>query len=66
MTESWRPLPNEVYQSWIDTIQEEASDKLNDWENSFIAQIGMKIFNGYTLTQAQAEVLERLYVNKTS
>ena len=35
----WKQLDREVYKSWVEAIINEASDKLSDWENSFIESI---------------------------
>jgi len=61
----WKPQPREVYQEWIDTIITEASDDLNDWESKFIESIQRHLYYG-DLTEAQAEKLESIYVEKTS
>lgn len=66
MAEMWKPQPIEVYLHWINTILTEASDKLNDWETTFIASIQMKLDGRRNLTQAQAEKLETIYAEKTS
>lgn len=62
----WKPQPNEVLQNWIDTIIEEASDKLNDWETRFVDDIRIRVLNGWPLTQTQEEKLEKIYAEKTS
>jgi len=61
----WQPQSREVYQHWIDTILEEASDELNDWESSFIANIQTTLSIYGKLTEAQAEKLENIYAEKT-
>ncbi len=66
MAEIWKPQPLAVYISWIEAIEKEASDKLSDWENTFVANIIMRLDNGYTLTQSQAEKLEQIYTKHTS
>jgi len=65
MSEMWKPEPNSVYQDWINTIQEESSDALNDWEISFIANVEQRILSGWYLTEAQAVKLEQIYVRHT-
>ena len=65
MAEIWKPQPREVYQHWIDTILAEASDKLNDWESSFIENIQTSLSLYGRLTEKQADKLERIYAEKT-
>jgi hypothetical protein len=66
MAQIWKPQTIEIYKSWVDAVTSEASDKLNDWESQFIANITMRLDNGIQLTQPQAEILERLYTEYTS
>ena len=66
MAEIWKPQSLDVYRSWINDIVLQASDNLSDWENSFIANITMQLDNMHTLTEAQAETLEKIYVKHTS
>ncbi len=63
--EIWKPQPREVYLEWINTISEEASDNLNNWETSFVDSIRQQLLTGRTLTKLQAEKLEVIYVEKT-
>lgn len=65
MSEVWKPQPFEVLKQWVDAIMEEASDELNDWESTFIADISVKIYNGWQLTKAQHDKLEQIYAEKT-
>jgi len=65
MAEIWKPRSKEVLQHWIDTILDESSDKLNDWENSFVDNMNHILFMGQ-LTEAQENKLEELYVKYTS
>ncbi len=62
----WKPQPFEVLKHWVDTIIDEASDSLNDWETKFIDEMQIKIINKWSLTQAQEEKLESIYAQKTS
>ncbi len=62
----WKPRSKEILQSWIDTILDEASDELNDWENSFIENIGQRLIVYSQLTETQEEKLESIYVKHTS
>lgn len=65
MAPIWKPQPFEVLQNWIDTILEEASDELNDWETRFVDDMRIKVLNKWPLTQAQEEKLESIYAEKT-
>lgn len=65
MAELWKPQPIEVYKDWHMAIEMEAADELSEWEMNFINDIGMKLDNGWPLTKRQAEVLERIYAEKT-
>lgn len=62
----WQPQPLEVLQHWVDTILEEASDSLNDWESRFVDDMGVRIANKWQLSQSQEEKLEAIYAAKTS
>lgn len=66
MAEIWHPQTIEIYKSWIDAIESEASDKLNDWEQKFIGSIQTRLLKGNNLTEFQAEKLEQIYVAHTS
>jgi hypothetical protein len=65
MAEMWKPQPLQVYRDWINDIMLQASDNLSDWENSFIANITMRLDNLYALSEGQAEKLEQIYVKHT-
>lgn len=65
MAEIWKPQSIKVYAEWIAAIESEASDKLNDWETGFIASLTMRLDNGMTLSEAQAEKLESIYTKHT-
>lgn len=64
MSEIWKPLEREVYKSWCETILTEASDNLTDWERKFVDDLADKL-DRYNLSQRQADVLERIYADKT-
>jgi len=66
MAKIWQPQPFEVLQNWIDTILEEASDSLNDWETKFVDDMAIRVANKWQLTQSQEEKLESIYAEKTS
>lgn len=65
MAEQWKPQSRETIKHYYDTIIEEASDELNDWELRFITNIGSRILNGCDLTEAQEKKLEDIYVERT-
>ncbi len=65
MAEIWKPQTIDVYKSWADAINDEASDLLSQWESSFMANITMRLEQGVVLTQPQAEKLEQLYAHYT-
>lgn len=50
---------------WIDTIVNEASDKLSDWETNFIESIDAQLRLKGSLSPRQIEILERIYAEKT-
>ena len=66
MAKMWSPQSPEVLRHWVDTILMEASDKLNDWESTFIENISYKLDLKMRLTQVQEEKLESIYVEKTN
>lgn len=61
----WKPQPSEIYQFWIEAIENEASDRLSDWELNFIASITERLKYG-PLTEAQVDKLESIYTKYTS
>lgn len=65
MAEMWKPQSIDVYRDWLTALAEEASDNLSDWETTFLDSIGLRLLDGKDLTQRQAEILERIYTEKT-
>lgn len=65
MTEIFKPRDSKIYKDWIKTIIEEASDTLSDWEGNFIDSIETQLARGYTLSQRQDEILEKIYAART-
>jgi hypothetical protein len=65
MAKIWTPQEIEVYRTWVRALYEEASDKLSDWENSFVDNIGTQLLSNRNLTEAQAEKLEQVYAKHT-
>lgn len=66
MSEIWKPHAPEVYKSWVEAIEEEASEKLSQWETKFVADISYKLQRGWQLSRAQADKLEAIYTEYTS
>jgi hypothetical protein len=65
MAEIWKPLDIQVYKDWVSAILTEASDSLSDWESGFVDSIEGQLNRGRILSQKQAEILERIYSEKT-
>lgn len=65
MAKVWEPKDIDLLISWKDAVLNEASDELNDWENSFIESISLKLDRRNPLTERQEEILERIYAEKT-
>ena len=65
MTLIWKPQSIDIYKSWINTIENEASDNLNDWETHFISNMQTLLINNFNLTQGQAIKLEQIYTKHT-
>jgi hypothetical protein len=61
----WKPQDIEVYRTWIRALYDEASDELNDWENTFVDNVATQLLNNRNLTEAQAEKLEQIYAKYT-
>lgn len=66
MAPIWKPQPFEVLTQWIDTILEEASDDLTDWETKFIDDMHHRVNNKWPLTETQEKKLESIYAEKTA
>ena len=66
MAKIWEPQSIQVYEDWVRAIMEEASDNLSDWENTFVVSISNQLEMCRQLSQKQAEILERIYAEKTS
>lgn len=52
-----------VHYSWIEACQ--SSDKLTEWEADFVDSVFDFLQRKGELTPRQAEILERIYANKT-
>lgn len=55
----------ENHKYWLETILSEASDSLNEWETDFIESIRLKLLYDRELSDRQAQILERIYAEKT-
>lgn len=66
MSKIWKPKDPGLLKLWVQTILDEASDELNDWESNFIIDIQNRLERGYTLTETQEEKLEQIYAEKTA
>jgi len=62
----FKPQPKEVVQHWIDTIKDEASDKLSDKEIDFIESCQKGLDKYGSLTEKMQNWLESIYAEKTS
>ena len=62
---AWQRQDRDVINHWINTILEEASDSLNEWETNFVNDMQMRLQNGWSWTEAQEKKLESIYAEKT-
>jgi hypothetical protein len=67
MAEIWKSLSLDTYKCWAQAILDEhdISNKLTDWELNFVTDIKDQLETGFALSRRQAEVLERIYAQKT-
>lgn len=61
----WQPKQSTTLRHWVETILFEASDKLTEWETTFIDDIQKRLDLSRPLTQSQEEKLEAIYAEKT-
>jgi hypothetical protein len=66
MANVWKPQTIDVYKLWIEMITEQASDKLSVWEINFLESLSNWLDDGKNLTVRQAEILEKIYTEKTN
>jgi len=52
-----------MYQEWIEQCQ--LSDRLTQWEEDFVESIKKQLEKKGSISHAQAEILERIYAEKT-
>lgn len=65
MSKIWKPQSIETLKYWIDTILDEASDELNDWETKFIEDMRIRVMFGNYVSETQEKKLESIYAEKT-
>lgn len=65
MAVQWKPQSIEVYESWTDTILDEVSEALNEWEFNFVTSIKNQLIMCRQLSEKQATILEKIYSEKT-
>jgi hypothetical protein len=65
MARIWRSVGFETLRYWVDTITDEASDQLSEWEMNFLVDISIRVCNRIPLTQPQEEKLEQIYAKYT-
>ena len=53
----------QLYYSWIEACQ--SSDKLTEWEDEFVNSLFEQLTKKGSLSNKQAEILERIYANRT-
>ena len=62
---AWKPQDRDTINHWINTILEEASDSLSDWESTFVNDMQIRLANKWNWTEAQEKKLEQIYADKT-
>lgn len=55
-----------VLKEWIDRVNDEPSKPLTKWEEDFMVSISDQFDRSGRLSEKQAEILERIYSEKTS
>jgi len=53
-----------LHQSWIDACINESTKRLTKWEEDFLESISDQLTNTGSLSDRQAEILERIYTEK--
>lgn len=62
----WRPKDNDTLKIWVNTILDEASDRLTPWETKFMDDMLHRVSMKQPLTQGQEEKLEQIYAEYTA
>lgn len=65
MAPIFKPHDPIVYLSWIDAIRRERKEPLSEWEENFLMSLELQL-KFRNLSKRQAEVLDRIYADKTS
>lgn len=53
-----------LYENWIEACLNESKKRLTRWEEEFLESISDQIARTGSLSERQAEILERIYVEK--
>ena len=61
----WMTEKQKLYKSWIDACINESKRRLSKWEEEFLESISDQLTNRGDLSERQAEILERIYSEKT-
>lgn len=65
MAKVWKSVGREILLYWIQSIEDEASDRLSAWEVNFIDSLSQQLQYKTELSQAQEEKLESIYAKYT-
>ncbi len=60
MAAQWKQKDKKVYEDWIKQIGDN-TEKLNDWENSFVESVSDQLDRKGFISEKQEEILERIY-----
>ncbi len=55
----------DLHRSWIDACVNESKKRLSKWEEDFLESISDQLERTGSLSERQAEILERIYAEKT-
>lgn len=64
MPDIWKPKETFIYEDWADYILCHGKD-ITPWEQNFTKDVQRQLVARRVLSQRQAEILERIYVEKT-
>lgn len=66
MSAIWKPQSKIVYLSWIAALDPPAiKQTLSDWEQHFVSSLSFQLARTGTVSQKQAEIIERIYAEKS-
>ncbi len=54
-----------LHRSWIDACVNESKRRMSKWEEEFLESISDQLDRTGSLSERQAEILERIYAEKT-